>query len=217
MKPIEKLNLTFNEKNRAIETSTPYFDKINELIEAVNQLCKVTDYDEKTTRINEIWDQKLTKYEKFSQELDEFIDDLKKKIQNFNPDEYKEKEKTIQDLHNFEEENREPEKTPYVYVEECENWKEIFVIKGKNCCNCQSRNGYPFRGQPDKKCKNFKLINLAQSDFENQHRKGTDFIKASVNRIMITITGFHDKLSPKDYATVLDNILDGVKKEIVKL
>lgn len=42
-------------------------------------------------------------------------------------------------------------------VEHCENWLQMSVLKGKNCWNCVRRNGYPFRAQPDKKCKNFKL------------------------------------------------------------
>jgi len=41
------------------------------------------------------------------------------------------------------------------FVEDCENWMRISTIRGRNCFNCAKRNGYPDRGQPDKKCKNF--------------------------------------------------------------
>lgn len=41
-------------------------------------------------------------------------------------------------------------------VEDCENWYEIYPGQ-KHCYNCAARDGYPFRGQPDKNCKNVKL------------------------------------------------------------
>ncbi len=45
-----------------------------------------------------------------------------------------------------------------IFVEDCQNWKSLFMDRGANCWNCGLRDGYPFRGQPDKKCKNFKII-----------------------------------------------------------
>lgn len=42
-------------------------------------------------------------------------------------------------------------------VEHCENWHRMNIQRGNHCWNCSFRNGYPFRAQPDKKCKAFKL------------------------------------------------------------
>ena len=43
------------------------------------------------------------------------------------------------------------------YVEDCNNWSEISLIGGRNCYNCAKRDGYPDRGQPDKRCSNFDV------------------------------------------------------------
>jgi len=44
-----------------------------------------------------------------------------------------------------------------ILVEQCVNWKRIDSIRGNHCYNCGMRDGYPFRGQPDKRCINFIL------------------------------------------------------------
>ncbi len=45
-------------------------------------------------------------------------------------------------------------------VEDCLNWKECNPVRGKHCYNCGMRNGYPYRGQPDKRCSNFSILDL---------------------------------------------------------
>ena len=50
--------------------------------------------------------------------------------------------------------------------------------------------------------------------FEKESRKPKTVSLIS-NQIMVTITGFHDELSPKDYLLFLYGISDGVKKEIL--
>lgn len=46
-------------------------------------------------------------------------------------------------------------KKPTVF--DCEEWLRIPGHGGHHCWNCGMRDGYPFWGQPDKQCKNFRL------------------------------------------------------------
>ena len=43
-----------------------------------------------------------------------------------------------------------------LYVEDCENWRSGISIRGLTCYACVNRNGYPQRGCPNDRCKNFK-------------------------------------------------------------
>ncbi len=43
-------------------------------------------------------------------------------------------------------------------VEWCKNWEQLYMSRGMHCFNCWRRNGYPFRAQPSKACKNYDLM-----------------------------------------------------------
>lgn len=42
-------------------------------------------------------------------------------------------------------------------VENCKNWNQDSIARGKHCYNCIRRKGFPYRAQPDKRCANFGL------------------------------------------------------------
>jgi hypothetical protein len=43
-----------------------------------------------------------------------------------------------------------------ILVEGCKNWVEYYLGTGHHCWNCVNRDGYPYRGQPSKACKNYR-------------------------------------------------------------
>jgi hypothetical protein len=48
-------------------------------------------------------------------------------------------------------------------VEQCKNWHEISIVQGHHCWNCAYRDGYPYRAQPDKQCKNYAPISKVKA------------------------------------------------------
>lgn len=45
-----------------------------------------------------------------------------------------------------------------IKVEDCKNWHEMSMARGKHCFNCANRNGFPYRAQPDKNCSKFERL-----------------------------------------------------------
>lgn len=46
-------------------------------------------------------------------------------------------------------------------VEDCVNWREIFITRGGDCYNCYNREGYPYRGRPTDACLCFALLEVS--------------------------------------------------------
>lgn len=57
-----------------------------------------------------------------------------------------------------------------IKVENCKNWQEMSMARGKHCFNCVNRNGFPYRAQPDKNCAKFERLTKRAPDKGGRRR-----------------------------------------------